>query len=500
MNPNISDIFDEIDDRYIAEAANAKRRSRRPYWIGAVAAALALIIGLSALFGGGALPNTTTGPQQLESVPTFPTNPPLPTVPAGVQLISLPSPGTLQLANLVGAPEYPKVAAKDAYHAWVSFRQEWRANYSVSSEELQSLENFFLRSTQLFLSGEGNQVYSPMNLYMALAMLAECTDGNSRQEILDLLGADSIEAVRTQTQKIWLSTYYTDEKNKSLLAGSVWLDDSYSINSDTVQTLTDKYYASTFHGDLGTEAMNEQLRTWLDSQTNGFLKEQHQNLKLKPDTVFALASTLYYTAEWEEPFNEKRNTIAMFYSPDAPYPTKYMNGFVSNYYSNDEYYEGDHFTAVTLNCSGGSMWLILPNEGYTPQDLLVSGKWLNKSAWNAPKNVYVRVSIPKFDISSQKDLAEGMKLLGLQDVFDSNVSDFSPICSDSPIFVSKIDHNVRVAIDEDGVTAASSTIIHGMEGGGTPNEYITFTLDRPFLFVLASGDNLPLFVGIVNEP
>ena len=48
----------------------------------------------------------------------------------------------------------------------------------------------FLSSTiPQFLAGqtEENRVYSPLSLYMALAMLAELTDGNSRQQVLDLL-------------------------------------------------------------------------------------------------------------------------------------------------------------------------------------------------------------------------------------------------------------------------------------------------------------------------
>ena len=33
-----------------------------------------------------------------------------------------------------------------------------------------------------------------------------------------------------------------------------------------------------------------------------------------------------------------------------------------------------------------------------------------------------------------------------------------------------------------------------------PEEEIDFTLDRPFLFVITSPDNLPMFVGVVNDP
>ena len=37
------------------------------------------------------------------------------------------------------------------------------------------------------------------------------------------------------------------------------------------------------------------------------------------------------------------------------------------------------------------------------------------------------------------------------------------------------------------------------EGGMPPPEPVTFTVDRPFLFVITSDAGLPLFVGVVNN-
>ena len=68
------------------------------------------------------------------------------------------------------------------------------------------------------------------------------------------------------------------------------------------------------------------------------------------------------------------------------------------------------------------------------------------------------------------------------------------------IFVSQAKHGVRVAIDEEGVTAAAYTMM-AMDGAGAPpEEEIDFTLDRPFLFALSDDQGLPLFAGVVNQP
>ena len=68
------------------------------------------------------------------------------------------------------------------------------------------------------------------------------------------------------------------------------------------------------------------------------------------------------------------------------------------------------------------------------------------------------------------------------------------------VFLSRAEHAARVAIDEEGVTAAAYTVM--MEAGAAepPDEEIDFTLDRPFVFAITSQDGLPLFIGVVNTP
>ena len=91
--------------------------------------------------------------------------------------------------------------------------------------------------------------------------------------------------------------------------------------------------------------------------------------------------------------------------------------------------------------------------------------------------------------------------LGVKDVFDPTVSDFTPMVADNSegYYVSKMEHDARVRIDEDGAEAAAVTIVLA-EGTSFPKDEITFTLDRPFLFVIRQNDGIPLFVGVVENP
>ena len=261
-----------------------------------------------------------------------------------------------------------------------------------------------------------------------------------------------------------------------------------------------------FQADLGSRKADLALQGWINDQTGGLLKEQVEGIKLQPLSVLALVSTLYYQVQWQQqnPFREKNNTEAIFHSTGGDTTETFMNQTL--WYST--YYWGDHFSAVPLSLEDDSrMWLILPDEGTTPEELLSSGeamtflqqdlrKYKNKST---PR---INLSIPKFDICSDMELSHQLKELGITDAFDQNIADFSPIFpQQDPVYVSQVKHAARVAIDEEGVTAAAYTLIVAAAGGAPVHEdEIDFVLDRPFLFIIESADGLPLFAGVVNQP
>ena len=474
-NEGLNNVDPDLVEEYIAqkEAYTRKKKNKKPYWFAAVAAVLALAIGISSIIGGNR---------------------------------SL-------LANQVAAAEYPQMAQKpnyddyrNNYDAYSDAYKEWqksqREQYDQPHGYADSLTDFFYASMAQFLQGNGNPTCSPLNVYMAMALLAETTGGNSRQQILDLFGVDSIEQLRQQAGYVWNAHYSDDGETTLLLANSLWLDDGYTFNKKTAQLLADRYYASSFHGDLGTETMDKQLQAWVNKNTGNLLKDQASNLDLDPQTVFALASTVYFTAGWDKKFSDGNTKNALFHSPNGDMMTPFMNKTITQH----TYYWAENFGAISLELTGNNrMWLILPDEGYTTADILASEDYLRMTldpgSWENQKVYKINLSLPKFDVVNQMDLIEGIKAMGVTDIFDYTISDFTPMTDTPMLYVDQINHAARVSIDEEGCTAAAFTVI-SLPGAGMPSECdeLDFVLDRPFLFVVSSRDNLPLFAGVVNEP
>lgn len=411
-----------------------------------------------------------------------------------------------QVVSQLAEPVYPEMAPYpspdgEGFEAW---RESQRLQYSQSAGYADSFQSFFHAGIPAILGGTPgeNAVCSPLNIAMALSMLAEITDGNSRQQILDLLQTSEIADVRKAAGFIWNAHYCADGATSSLLANSVWLDANQTCNADTIQTLADLYYASVYQGRLGSPEMNKALQDWLNKQTDGLLKEQVQGVQMSPETVLALASTILYRAKWSLEFSRENNTQAPFLTPDGEQDATYMNTTLIY----GPYFWGEDFSAAYLDLEDGSrMWLVLPDEGLTPGELLANGYALNLilgsfADYENQARIRVNLSVPKFDVVSDMNLKASLMNLGITDVFSPDQADFSTVLPDSAAYLDQVQHAARVAIDEEGVTAAAYTVMMMAGAARPPQDEVDLILNRPFLFVITSRDNLPLFAGIVNQP
>ncbi|MDE6745814.1 MAG: hypothetical protein K2J72_04140, partial [Oscillospiraceae bacterium] len=261
----ISDAIGQVDEEIVAEAEeirlNGNKKSEtankpigKKVWIPTItAAACAAVICGALVLGGGDSGDISTDGSETSS-------------PGTLEEITTSDSGDLFAhVETLAEAEYPVMAKypneDDCFDENGVWQDELAALYYYPWEEqgverreagsllvYDSLTGFVMSTSNEFLTGsEGeNRVYSPGSAYMALAMLAETTDGNSRYQILDLLGADSIEALREQAENMWKANYRNDGATTSVLANSLWLNEGVTFNAGTVNRLADSYRASSY--------------------------------------------------------------------------------------------------------------------------------------------------------------------------------------------------------------------------------------------------------------
>ncbi len=257
----------------------------------------------------------------------------------------------------LAAPPYPEMAQypdRAAYRDPDSgeFDSEgYNAAYTAWSEGLSArerpdvncaaaLEGYLRRSIPQLLSGESgeNRTCSPLNICMALAMLAETTDGDSRAQILELLGAEDTESLRELAGALWTGCYRDDGVVASVLANSLWLSDKLRYNPDVVSSLAENYYVSIFNGKMGSDKLNTALRDWVNEQTGGLLSKQAAGLGTEPETALALVSTIYFRAAWSEEFSDSFTEPQVFHAPDGDVECDFMCGSeAGTFYTEDNF-------------------------------------------------------------------------------------------------------------------------------------------------------------------
>lgn len=460
-----------------AGAHKFKKRPKKALFLSAVAAALVLAVAAGALLFPVHTPQVLPGAVAEE----------------------------IERAQFPASVPYPKdeemftEAYFDKYDTWIQDLHSRR----LAPGTADSLQPFFQNSAKTFLSdtdGE-NAVFSPVNLYAALCMLAEITGGDSHAQVLGVLGQSDTEEMRLQAQKILLSIYRDDGVQTCLPAAAVFLNDRIDFKPEALSNLAEGYYASSYRGEMGSSEMNALFQSWLDENTGGLLAEYAREKTLEADTVLALASALYVNVGWESRFSPEATVRGEFYAPGETVQADYMKKSAIG-----TYYRGENFSAVYFAFEGdGGMWFFLPDEGTEPERLLDSEEIYrlmdDSGAHENAVRAKIHSSVPKFDITGEIDLIEGLRSLGITDVFRADLSDFTPLTELKEIYVNKAEQNARIKIDEEGVLGAAFTIMTVRATGALlPQEEIHFTLNRPFLFVAASPDNIPLFMGVVNKP
>ena len=287
-------------------------------------------------------------------------------------------------------------AMSDEHRNWL---ETYRKKTAVSAAYQTELRGYYRNLLPKILSGEdGNTVCSPLNIYMALAMLAEVSDGDTRKQVLDVLAATDVESLRNRISALWDSNYIDTPLVKCLLADSLWLNNSMSYNEETLERLAKIYYASSFRGKPGSAEMDEALRKWTDQNTGGLLTDYTKNLKLEPDTVLALVSTIYYKAAWVDEFYAAGNTKETFHGTkgDATVDMMHQTDTMG-------VMEAEKFTAVRLPLKdSGDMYFYLPKEGVAVNELTEDAAVFDAlpptdtAQWTSYR---VNLTLPKFKVS-----------------------------------------------------------------------------------------------------
>lgn len=426
-------------------------------------------------------------------------------------------PSETELDEAFSTIDYDKMGAEAYEKAQDKIWADWDARSTKYYDALRALRSegtahpdafldFTEKAAAELLSAQENTVISPANLYLALAMLSETTDGDSRAQLLSLLGLDDTAEAQGAGNYIWRNLYGETSTGKTQLASSVWLNENVPYNEETLQVLAEQYLASTFSAPMGDEKTDKAIGEWINENTGDLLQDAAGNIQTKPKTVMLLLTTLYFKDQWSSEFWADATKKDTFTAADGE---KQTVDFMHRTDDRAAYYRGENYTVAELGFRGGqSMRFLLPDEGTSLKSLLADGSAVGglfgyDMGVSLPSGKLIW-SVPKFDVSADLELTDALRALGVSDVFDFDRADFSPLVDfdrfDKAVAVTQVQHAARVKVGEKGCEAAAFTAVRADAQSAAPEDLpvVEMDLNRPFAFLITGVDGLPLFLGSVN--
>ncbi len=353
-------------------------------------------------------------------------------------------------------------------------------------------------------SPKPNFMLSPYSFNVAMAMLLNGANGETKTEIETTLGYTSQlgQVLNEYYQKVGQTLIKVDPSTKLETFNSIWHRENYVLNSKFNKTMLDYYdthIATVNFTDPNTKNI---INQWCAEKTHNLIKEVV--FKTKKSDVIYLINSLYFKANWAEQFEfQASDTQQNYFSLENG--RKVLVEMMVQRPLKMPYFNNEFFEAVELPYGNGafSMLVILPKAGLSvtkmSEELAKTGTFAE--LLNTSKNQKVRLWLPKFKINYRIELRETLELLGITKAF-SLKADFSNVFEGNKQFnVDKINQVTYIDVNEKGTAAGAVTVVEGGDGAMPPDDEIEFAADRPFAFAIKEKNTGSiLFIGKVGNP
>jgi len=342
-------------------------------------------------------------------------------------------------------------------------------------------------------AGDKNIVCSSYSLYVLLGVLANVTEGETRKEILRILGDEDIDSINEDIMHV-SEMLSTDSKIKYSLANGICVKNEMVdyLNEDLSAFVKKAMGVEIFSGNNVLKQIND----WVNKNTNGLITSILDRLPV--DFVMVLINAIAFEAEWEKEYDNDSISKEVFYNSDkSESEVNMLNSF------EDIYYEDDDYTGFIKDYKGGDyafMALLPKKTGKSMFNKKQNMIDFCRIYANREENANVVVSMPEFELETNVELIKMCEELGIHQLF-TKLADFSSFIKDVPVKIDSIKQKTKMKVDREGtkaVTATHATVVYG--GCISLNEIKYVTLDRSFVYAIIHKETgLPVFSGIVNK-
>lgn len=198
------------------------------------------------------------------------------------------------------------------------------------------------------------------------------------------------------------------------------------------------------------------INQWVESQTNGLIKDLVSESSISEDTSLFLLNTMYFKAKWRHPFEEERMDDKFYGENGEEYTASFMSLDQTRLgYANVESIKSDVVEMLYETDSNYKFWLILPNSGTQISEVkdLLSLQQVNeiKSTLRSTK---LDIAMPAFETETNVDGKKILTQLGLESIF--SLAELDMVTGDH-LRIDDAKQKIRIIVNTDGTEAAVGT-------------------------------------------
>lgn len=344
--------------------------------------------------------------------------------------------------------------------------------------------SFFKSVDETVKPGE-NIVVSPYSAGVALSMVAEGAEGQTRVEFDNALNGCLFKATDLGSN----DTVVVKSAN------SVWVTDDFSIRNRYVSLLENDFDAFITSLDFSDPATVKAINNWCSENTNGKISQIID--RINPGMVMMLINALYFNAPWDEPFLKKDTHEAVFHGRSADVQVPMMSKTARLNYAE---YQGCQMVELPYAGERYAMYVVLPAENLSVDKMI---SYLNETLYDQAMGMMtpakVRLTMPKARLETSLVLNKTLNKMGIVTAFTS-AADFKGIAEMGSLVLDQVKQKCYIDISEKGTEAAAVTSVGVRLTSVRPENTVTMNVDRPYLFFIADRtDGNILFAGkVVN--
>ena len=353
-----------------------------------------------------------------------------------------------------------------------------------------------------------NYLISPYSIEIALSMLKEGAEGNTLNEIENVIGSRNINDITI--------------KDHVSVANAGFIKNEYKkyLKKEYYQILKDKYNSEILYDDFKTPKV---INDWVNEKTNGMIKDLLDNIN--EYFVLGIANALAIDVEWDHPFDCSKTISQKFTKEDgSSFNTEMMHA--SFKYEGTKYLKNDNATGVIIpykkynlktgkedieNGNNLEFIAILPNDSVNNYINNLTSEELDDlllSAEEASNKLTINLSLPRFKYDYKLDnFIDILKEMGIKEIFDSEKADLANIIERNEttgnIFVGEAIHKTHIDLNEKGTKAAAVTYFGVFSNGALQEEKrkVNIIFNKPFIYMIRDSQTKEiLFFGTVYEP